>query len=98
MTYLKRFLWLAAWSVWLWLGVGLFRELPREVGPVVCTLPLGAREVNHGFWGGCQRIVSEISHGEGKPVVLRVWDPETGRLIRQLDGPPAYWRGNDYTP
>ena len=35
MKRLTRFLWLAAWSSWLWLGFGLYRELPRETGPVV---------------------------------------------------------------
>src|SRR5262245_2431773 len=30
--WLPRSLWLAAWSFWLWLGFGLHRELPRQVG------------------------------------------------------------------
>jgi len=37
---LPHFLWLAAWSFWLWLGFGLYRELPRDLGPVVCQVKL----------------------------------------------------------
>src|SRR5262245_10823400 len=30
--WLCRGLWLLAWSFWVWLGVGLYRELPRDIG------------------------------------------------------------------
>ena len=47
--WLSRSLWLAAWSFWLWLGFGLYRELPRELGPVVCRLPMNEAESTIGF-------------------------------------------------
>jgi hypothetical protein len=37
MRWLKRSLWISAWGVWAWLGVGLYRQLPREPGPAACT-------------------------------------------------------------
>ena len=96
--YLKRLLWFLAWGGWAWLGVGLYRELPREVGPKLCSLPLDKGERLCGYWGERQRIVSEETHDDDKPVTLRVWDPETGLPIKRLDGPPPYWRGREYAP
>jgi hypothetical protein len=42
MKCMKRGLWVAAWGVWAWLGFGLCRELPRQVGPRVCQIPINA--------------------------------------------------------
>jgi hypothetical protein len=40
MRWLPRLFWLSAWALWLWLGVGLHRELPRDWGPAVRKLPM----------------------------------------------------------
>jgi hypothetical protein len=40
MCWLKRCFWLSAWSVWIWPGFGLYRELPRGLGPLICQIPL----------------------------------------------------------
>jgi len=44
-----RIFWVSAWSFWLWLGIGLQRELPRNLGRVVCKLPLGPGETVKDF-------------------------------------------------
>ena len=38
MKWFKRGLWLTAWSFWLWLGFGLYRELPRMPGRLASKL------------------------------------------------------------
>src|ERR1700752_391625 len=49
MKWFVRLLWLAAWAFWLWLGLGLYRELPRELGPELGTLSIGKGETILGF-------------------------------------------------
>jgi hypothetical protein len=87
MSHLKRLLWLAAWSAWLLAGVGLHRELPRDLGPAVCTLPLEADEYFWGFIGDGGRLVTWKKVDEGRPAPLRVWNAATGSTIHRLDGP-----------
>src|SRR5688572_6661845 len=50
-------LWLAAWGVWAYIGFGLLHSLPRNLGPVVCKLPLESKEEVVGFLGEEHRIV-----------------------------------------
>jgi len=66
MRWLKRACWIAAWGAWAWLGVGLYRELPRGLGPVVSTIPKERNEV----------IVSRF--GERPTMVTCRTDPATG--------------------
>jgi hypothetical protein len=87
MKWFARFCWLAAWSVWLWLGVGLFRELPRDLGPVVCQLPLATNEQFWGFIGDGQRIATGEKLGEHEPIIVRIWDAGTGKTLHRFDGP-----------
>jgi hypothetical protein len=51
-TLLHRAFWLGSWSFWAWLGVGLYRELPREMSPDLAALRLGGSERAAGFLGG----------------------------------------------
>jgi hypothetical protein len=57
MKWLKRGLWLIAWSVWIWLSFGLYRELPRQTGALVCRLSLGQNERIVGFLGDEKQVV-----------------------------------------
>jgi len=87
MSWLKRCCWLAAWSGWLWLGVGLYRELPRDVGRTLWTIPLQQGETFWGFCGERQQVLTGEIQRDDKPIVLRVRNPESGSLIRRIDGP-----------
>jgi hypothetical protein len=94
MLYLKRFLWLSAWSVWLWLGFGLYRELPRDFGPVVSRLPFRPSELVAGFVGDSTvavtfgRVQKEIELNGcnllGPFFTFRRWDVKRGSLINEL--------------
>src|SRR5688572_19595348 len=87
MLYLIRILWLAAWSVWLWLGFGLYRELPRDLGPVVCSLPGGDRTGFSGFLGEEPRFVTDEFRDRNKPSLMEIWDARTGVNIASYQGP-----------
>src|SRR5688500_1586855 len=50
MFHLKRLPWLLAWSVWLLLGFGLYRELPRDPGEQIRRVSLVTGEYAFGFW------------------------------------------------
>ena len=68
MKWLKRGLWITAWGVWAWLGVGLYRELPRDLGLVLWRLPTEPAERFDGFL----RLQPSV--------VTRLVDPATGGL------------------
>ena len=57
MYHVHRLLWLAAWCVWAYIGCGLLHSLPRNLGPVVCKLPLESLEEVVGFLGEEHRII-----------------------------------------
>jgi hypothetical protein len=86
MIYFKRFLWLAAWSVWLWFGFGLHRELPRGPGPKTCAMAGEGRTVL-GFVGDSDTIaVSRRSNrSSGRELVLV--DGRNGDELRQQPMP-----------
>jgi hypothetical protein len=96
MIHLKRFLWLSAWSVWIWLGFGLYRELPRDLGPSVCRLPLGEQESEIGFVHGRHQLVTEERLGENQPIIIRLWNAETGLLDQAINGPLDIDGGTSY--
>src|SRR5215216_5328261 len=91
MIYFKRFLWLAAWSVWVWLGFGLYRELPRDLGPVVYRLPLRDRERAIRFLPDGRSVMTidltARDLGRWSPTKFRVVDLQTGKPVRSVDGP-----------
>lgn len=53
----KRLCWIAAWSIWLLLGIGLYRELPRDLGRQVRRVHLRTGEVNYGFAADSHELV-----------------------------------------
>ena len=89
MSYIRRLAWLAAWGVWAWLGVGLYRELPRDLGAPIATLPartLGKDVSPVGFIGDTNRFV-RIRHGSSLTSTLEIFDAETGGLVQSIEGP-----------
>jgi hypothetical protein len=87
--WFKRGLWFAGWSVWLWLGVGLYRELPRTVGPALAQIPTGQDHSILGFVGDTENVVVQTSPTRQISSKLRVFDAQTLSLVRELTGP--YW-------
>lgn len=83
MKWLKRTLWLAAWSVWLWLGFGLYRELPRDLGRVFCTIPLHGMNpigLNDNF------VVAEETNEMGRRRIA-AWGFCSGKKVFDRSGP-----------
>lgn len=87
MKWLMRCLWLLAWGVWLWLGVGLHRQLPRDLGPVVARLPMEPSEQVLGFIKGSKLATFRFDAATESSVIRR-WDARTGRLEQEIGGPP----------
>jgi hypothetical protein len=79
--WLSRSLWLAAWSFWLWLGFGLYRELPRHWGPVLSTV-LGEAEAPLGLIGG-ESLATFRLRPDGDSIVVRVRQIGSGALLRE---------------
>lgn len=93
MRRLPRFLWLLAWSSWLWLGVGLYRELPRDPGPVVHRLWEGKGTTPLGFVGQSDHVAAQKSPLRGRSSsTIEVFDAAVGRrLTETTDEPNAFW-------
>jgi hypothetical protein len=87
MKWLKRGLWIAAWAVWLWLGFGLYRELPRGLGPPVSVVCLVEDERVAGFLPDDRTIITLLDVEGATRVTLH--DVETGRNTQQWQGPPG---------
>jgi hypothetical protein len=81
MKWVKRGLWVAAWGCWLWLGFGLYRELPRDLGPVVASIPMTNQQVA-GFVGEANLVA--LVTGRVSPTV-ELFDCETGQRKQTLD-------------
>jgi len=95
MKWIKRFCWLAAWGVWLWLGFGHYRELPRDVGAVVCKLPFepGVEHVI-GFMKGDDLLLSEsirLAYGGNRD--FNIWEIKNCRKHQTLTGPTMWAPG-----
>ena len=87
MRWLKRGLWLTAWVVWAWLGVGLHRELPRQAGRLVHRLPFEGGEVPLGWIEGTSKAVSIRYNPAAEKTSVRRWDVATGTLEQEISGP-----------
>src|SRR5262245_58348328 len=87
MKHLIGVFWLLAWSVWFILGVGLYRELPRELGPVVRVLPFQSRERTMGFLPDGKSVATMLLPGRNGPTTIFVYDVETGNRVRTISGP-----------
>jgi hypothetical protein len=89
--FLKRFCWFFVWGAWLWLGVGLHRELPRELGPPLGVLPLDRGDHLVGFIKSDGLVVAdEAALGDQRR--LNVYDVDAARLRHRLQG-PLVWNG-----
>jgi len=88
MKWVKRACWVIAWGAWAWLGVGLYRELPRELGAVVCELPLNEREWMLGFIGDSSLFATgQNADDPNVGARIRIWNGETGVLMQEFIGP-----------
>ena len=85
MKWVKRGLWVGAWGAWAWLGFGLHRELPRDLGPVVCKLPFGDDRWPVGFIDGGDVLVTKSGTGViSIPAIghaMDCWNARTGKRL-----------------
>lgn len=88
MRWLKRFVWLSAWGFWAWLGFGLYRELPRSLGPLVCQIPVEKPLHVVGFVGDTNRLAFRRD-SPMQTYEIKLFDAETGSPI---DLPIAWLR------
>jgi hypothetical protein len=83
MRWLSRFLWLAAWCAWVWLGFGLYRELPRQVGQRLSQIPIDRSERVLGFVNDTPFVVVE-PRSPTVSMTLKVFDGRTGLLSHEV--------------
>jgi hypothetical protein len=88
MRWLKRCIWLTAWGVWVWLGFGLYRELPRELGKPIARFPAPQSSLFVHFVGETNLIAILVDNNE-RGTTVDAYDAETGRLIYSTPGPPS---------
>jgi len=86
MPRFKRLLWLLAWSVWVYLGVGLYRELPRELGTRVCKLAFEKSEEPLGFLHGEDVVASKVQKEDAYDPRFTLWNARTGVKIAERRG------------
>jgi len=84
MRWLKRGAWLLAWGVWAWLGVGLYRELPRGLGPVVSTIPKERNEVIVSRFGERPTLITCLTDHATHVSKFRRWNVLTGALEEEF--------------
>jgi len=89
-TLFNRIPWLLTWSLWAWLGFGLYRELPRNPDSIACRLPLGEREILAGLIDQPPLAVT-IAKFDDDRIFVRVWDIESGTETCRFTGPS--WPG-----
>jgi hypothetical protein len=95
MRWLKRGLWPVAWGVWAWLGVGLYRELPRNLGRPVCKLQVQGKQYPLGFLADSRRFATHTGASWKEPKDVSIWDAETGELLQKLATPPSHAKTSD---
>jgi hypothetical protein len=88
MTNFNRFLWLLAWGVWVWLGFGLYRELPCSRGSQLRRLPLADKESVLGFLPGGPYVATLRAIEETSASTASVYDASTGATVRVLPWAP----------
>jgi hypothetical protein len=91
MHRLKWLLWLSAWAVWIWLGVGLYRELPRKYGKPIGRINFHSDAMLLGFLGASSHF-AVIRESKESHTTVEVIDLETDRLVGSAPGP----RKSDY--
>jgi hypothetical protein len=83
--WIVRVLWLVAWCGWVWLGVGLHRELPREWGTPVVQLDVDEDDQTLGIVGS-DAVVTQRKHGL-RGATYKTWRVDDGSLVRTVEGP-----------
>ena len=86
MKWVKRGCWVAAWGVWVWLGVGLWRELPRDLGSPTCRLPLDKSEIIVGLLDDPVAAVS-VAKSDDDRMNVRLWNVTSAATTRSFAGP-----------
>jgi hypothetical protein len=74
-------IWLAAWSIWFVVGVGLHLQLPRAVGMKVSEIPLPSTERLVGFLKDRRELLVQPEQFM-RPIQLNVYNAETGAVTR----------------
>src|SRR5688572_3421300 len=80
MKWFKRTFWLVAWSAWLWLGVGLYHELPRKLGPQLSQVAFDGLKTPMGFVGEHDVIAVQTS-SRNNIRNLTLCDARNGQVI-----------------
>ena len=93
MKWVKRGLWVAGWCVWVWLGAGLYRELPRDLGPKACDLGLHDNDNLYGFLGDGSTILTERVDDKLKQRTLTIRNSLTNAIERGIDA-SRFWNAN----
>lgn len=99
MGKIGRFAWLTAWAVWAWLGVGLARQLPRELGTPLCRFAdrTWLEQKPKGFLAGTHVLVT-LNEREGEAASLACWDADSGLKLHEYgEIPPASHAFGDLT-
>jgi hypothetical protein len=91
MKWFKRSLWLLAWACWIWLGFGLYRELPRRLGPLVRQLPITPSESVLGFVGDTS-LVAILPGQLYRNEQVKLLDAKTGAFVREIVFKPLWTR------
>jgi hypothetical protein len=86
LRWLWRGCWLTAWGVWIWLGVGLHRELPRELGSPIATLPREPKSQFVGFVNDTNRF-AVLRRAEPVKSTIEIFNAEDGSLATTILGP-----------
>lgn len=87
-TWLSRTAWLALWGIWLWLGFGLYRELPRDLGPKVCSLDLiVGSEFMWGFAPERPEVITYVWTNSKRRTIYFAYDVHTGKRIGEVAEP-----------
>jgi len=92
MKWVKRVLWAAAWGVWVWLGIGLHRELPRAPAPCIAKLSFSSPERSLGFTDGDYLLATLrwAANDAGGETRCSVWNVDDQRRLHDLDW-PFHW-------
>lgn len=91
MRHLKGFLWLAVWSIWFLLGIGLHHQLPRRNGTQICKLPIDRTSLL-GFVGDTDLFtVRRLPNGgDQQPQPIDVYNARTGELVHTISVEPGF--------
>ena len=100
--WLPRSLCLLAWSFWAWLGFGLYRELPRDFGPVVAQMPEYDQSLTLGFVGDTNLVLvgpakRDKREKTSEEVRLQLIDAEAGGVVGERIVPAPYLAVGDRT-